>query len=933
VDATHVGSESQQKVANVRAKNFEIAMKLDVPIPESPDHTSTPLFMTKIALRQKIRHFEVIERIGEGAMGEVFKVRDLHLGRLVALKALKPGLMTPSARERFFREARVAATLNHRNIVTIFDAFTEDDVDFIAMELITGKTLAQLIAERSLSEDEALEFAQQIADALHAANRAGVVHRDLKPGNIMVTEDRVVKVLDFGLAKLAISTEFSGADATTMVSFDSDQTTPGTIVGTAAYMSPEQAEGKTVDARSDIFSFGAILYEMLTRRRAFQGETGVSTLVAILTKQPAPLAEIAPGISEPLQSIVSRCLRKDVERRFQTAADLRAALRDVRDELGEVAQMPAAESRVGSFRRPWILMAIAGIVLIATLAIILLYNGRRNPPAEILARAVPVTAFRGNEANPSFSPDGSQIAFSWDGQAGDNSDIYVKLVGPGTPVRITHDPRPDICPSWSRDGRSIAFLRQLSDNEASLNVIPALGGRERTLLNLGLSYILGASQPAWSNDSKWLIISAAIPGRSQQGLARVSVESGQLSWITEPDTASGLNDVMPALAPNGRLLAFSRVGGGFITAAFVLPVSDSLATAGQPIALDQGGISALNPEWLNDDELIVATGGVQSTLWRLSVTPKVPVQPLVVPGTDVIQPAIQPAAHRLAYVSKTQDTNIWSVELANKTQTAKNPVQVIASTQSDVNPQVAPDGEHIAFSSNRSGKYEVWISGAGATDAYQLTTMGAGTTGSPRWSPSGREIAFDSNLGGRANIYVVNSEGGTPRRLTQSAGANVVPCWSKDGKAIFFGSNRTGMFQIWKMEGDGNHPVMITKDGGFAPLLDVSGEFIYYAKSPALSSDVWKVPVSGGEERKIIDGIYRFSFALSPQGLYFVSAPQFGKAAFIRFLDFSTEKMTDVLPISDPADLGLGLSPDYRRLFFAKVDHSDSDIMLIENIR
>src|SRR5262245_29393279 len=290
--------------------------------------------MDTISIGQTIRHFEIVERIGEGGMGEVFKAKDISLGRSVALKAMKSGFMTADARDRFLREARVASALNHPNIVTVFEAFTEDNTDFIVMELITGRTLDQVINERRLTVREALEFALQIADALTAAHRAGVVHRDLKPGNIMVTDERLIKVLDFGIAKVVFPEGTSrsnptGDTATVIVG----RTIPGVIMGTAAYMSPEQAEGKPVDLRSDIFSFGAIFYEMLTSRRAFQADTDVSTLVAIMTKQPAPLAELIDTPPEGLESIVSRCLRKQAERRFQTAADLRAALRDVQDEL------------------------------------------------------------------------------------------------------------------------------------------------------------------------------------------------------------------------------------------------------------------------------------------------------------------------------------------------------------------------------------------------------------------------------------------------------------------------------------------------------------------------------------------------------------------------------------------------------------------------
>ena len=522
----------------------------------------------------------------------------------------------------------------------------------------------------------------------------------------------------------------------------------------------------------------------------------------------------------------------------------------------------------------WLGLAAFGVVLLiaGTWAYLSRQKTRDPGTSGVHAKSAPLTAYRGTEADPSFSPDGTQIAFSWDGESRDNSDIYLKLVGPGRSVRITTDPRPDICPAWSRDGRWIAFLRQLADNEFSLVVIPALGGRERALLNLTTSYILGVSKPAWSKDSKWLVISTTNPGQSQQALARVSLESAQISWITHPDPASGLHDVMPALSPNGEHLAFSRVAGGFVTTAFLLPVSGGLVPAGEPRAIAEGEISALTPEWLNDEELIVATGGVQSSLWRINAEGKSPAQAVVVPGTDVVQPAVNPATHRLAYVSKTIDTNLWRLHLASATQVSGQPVQFAASTKSDVNPQVSPDGKRIAFSSNRSGKYEIWIWDPDSPDAYQLTTLGAGTTGSPRWAPNGHKIAFDSNLGGRSNIYVVNSEGGTPRKLTQSPGANIVPCWSKDATTIFFGSNRSGTFQIWKMNVDGSHPVMITKNGGFAPLLSPNGDVIYYARNSALSGDVWAVPVQGGEERKVVDGVYRYSFAPAPEGLYFVSA-------------------------------------------------------------
>jgi eukaryotic-like serine/threonine-protein kinase len=894
--------------------------------------------MPNIAIGQHIHHFEILDRLGAGGMGEVFKAKDLRLGRLIALKALKPGLITPDARERFIREARLASALSHPNIVTVFESFTEGDTDFMALEFIAGKALDQLIVER-FSVAQTLDFALQIADALNAAHRASIVHRDLKPSNIMVTEDGLVKVLDFGLAKTIHS--YSDDDQTMGSTFDTGLTHTGTIMGTAAYMSPEQAEGRAVDERSDLFSFGSILYEMLTGRLPFHKDSGIATLLAIIRQEPAPLAELAPDTPEALQEIVNRCLRKDPGERFQTAAELRAALREVQKPSGPITIPPTLRPTSGKqasigrrTKRYWIPVALSAAALVVIWLLFRTLDGPGNAPAttNVLSKSAPLTAYRGNESHPAFSPDGNQIVFSWDGENKDNSDIYIKLVGPGQPVRITTDARPDICPSWSRDGTKIAFLRQLSENEAALIVMPALGGRERILLNLKISYILGASKPVWSTDSKWLVISAAPTEQSPQALARVSVESGQLTWITQPDSSGGLNAVMPALSPNGRLLAFSRVGGGFITAGYVMPVSDTLVASGKAKPIQQGEVSALTPEWLDDDQLLVATGGVQSALWKISVSGKRPLQSLVVPGVDVVEPAVHPGSRRLAYVSKTNDVNIWTLALSGRARPGAETKQIIASTQSDVNPQMSPDGKRIAYSSNRSGTYEIWIWAPGAPDSYQLTTQGAGTTGSPRWSPTGREVAFDSNLGGRSNVYVVSSEGGKPRKLTDSAGASLVPCWSKDGASIFFGSNRSGSFQIWRMNADGSQPVMITKNGGFAPLLTPDGDFIYYARRTALSSDIWRVPIQGGEETKIADGVYRYSFALVPDGLYYVSAPGFQNGSSIRFLEFASGKTTDVFALHEPAGLGLGVSPDYRSLFFARSDRQDSDIMLVENV-
>jgi predicted Ser/Thr protein kinase len=318
-----------------------------------------------------VSHYRILEKLGGGGMGVVYKAEDTKLGRMVALKVLPPERVAdPSRRRRFIQEARAASALNHPNIITIYDIDEADGVHFIAMEYVQGKTLDRLIARHGLRVSEALKYAVQMAAALAKAHSAGIVHRDLKPTNVMVTDDGLVKVLDFGLAKLTEAAPTSEAETVATVG---PATEEGTIVGTVGYMSPEQAEGKSVDARSDIFSFGSVLYEMLTGQRAFQGETKASTIAAILREEPKPLSQVAEGLPHEVERLVKRCLRKDREHRFQTMADLKVALEELKEESdsGELAEAVGAglarprEARAFPYKRA----VLAAIVVLAGAAI------------------------------------------------------------------------------------------------------------------------------------------------------------------------------------------------------------------------------------------------------------------------------------------------------------------------------------------------------------------------------------------------------------------------------------------------------------------------------------------------------------------------------------------------------------------------------------
>jgi len=365
-----------------------------------------------------ISHYRILEKLGEGGMGIVYKALDTHLDRLVAIKVLPSEKVADAERRRrFVQEAKAASALNHPNIITIYDIASENGADFMAMEYVPGKALNQLISRKGLPLGESLKYAVQIADALAAAHAAGIIHRDLKPGNVMVggAPERTgfVKVLDFGLAKLTDKVESSEREFTeTINQDDAPATGEGTIVGTVSYMSPEQAEGKKVDGRSDIFSFGALLYEMVTGHRAFQGDSKLSTLSAILREEPKPASQIVGGLPRELERIISRCLRKNPERRFQTMADLKVVLEELKEESdsGTLGAVPVQSRR---YRQRWS-WAFALVVVMGILAGALWFVRSTSKGPETPLTAVPLTTYPGFQREPSFSPDGNQVACTWD---------------------------------------------------------------------------------------------------------------------------------------------------------------------------------------------------------------------------------------------------------------------------------------------------------------------------------------------------------------------------------------------------------------------------------------------------------------------------------------------------------------------------------------
>jgi len=417
----------------------------------------------------RMGHFGLLQKIGEGGMGVVYKARDTRLERVVAIKLLPESRATDAERRsRFIHEAKAASALNHPNIVAIHEVGEQDGRTFMVMEFVDGKQLNELIPRKGMRLTEALRVAVQVADALTAAHAVGIVHRDLKPGNIMVDAQGRVKVLDFGLAKVAAPAVALTADEETRTATLTEE---GAIVGSVPYMSPEQAEGRPVDARSDIFSFGAVLYEMVTGQRAFRGETRVSTLVAVVEKEPQPVSETGAEVPPELERLITRCLRKEVNRRCQHMSDVKVALEELRDESESGKLMrPAATAPAG---RRWLWPAMGVVIALGAVAwAYLQQRGGTQSQGPDLVRVSPDDGH--SYVGPGISPDGKFVAYASDRSG--KMELWLQQVGGGDPIQLTHSSAPVQSAQFFQDGMRILYLTQ-----GSIEVIPTLGGQPRIL--------------------------------------------------------------------------------------------------------------------------------------------------------------------------------------------------------------------------------------------------------------------------------------------------------------------------------------------------------------------------------------------------------------------------------------------------------------------
>jgi len=737
----------------------------------------------------KLGPYEVLSPIGAGGMGEVYRARDSKLQRDVAIKVLPERLAeNGQALSRFEREARIVAALSHPNILAIHDLGREGATVYAVMELLEGGTLRDEIRGGPLPPRKAVEYAAQAAEGLAAAHDKGVVHRDLKPENLFVTHDGRLKILDFGLAReeRAAAAAGSETESPTLVR----ETDPGSVVGTVGYMSPEQVRGEAVDHRSDIFSLGCVLHEMLTSRRAFARDTAAETMTAILREDPTPLAESGRAVPPALERIVSHCLEKKPEQRFQSARDLAFDLASLSGS--SVPSVPAAAGlpRARSWARLAATLAALALLVSSYLAGWRAATGRQSPPSAP-AHFIQITDLPGVESSPSVSPDGKTLAFV--GRTGGHADVYLQRVGGHNPINLTADcPRDDTAPAFSPDGERLAFRSECEGG--GIFVMGATGESRRRLADFGYD-------PAWSPDASRLAVvtepvSNPLQRPTDSELWLVDIATGERRRLPVGDA------MQPSWSPDGGRIAFWGLRGG-LGGTGRRDIWTVASQGGEPVELTNDEAVDWNPIWSPDGRHIYFASGRGGTMnaWRVPVEARSglrqgPPEPVTLPSR-------------------------WSSGLS-----------------------LSRDGKRLAFAAaeERSTLYRVAFDPGRArvVGEPRLILGGSRVISSLGLSPDGQWLVW-SDGGLRENLFVIRVDGSGYRQITDDEFRNRGPAWTADGNAIGFYSNRSGRYQAWSIRPDGS---------GIQQLTDVGAGGIWF---PEWSPDGARIAVSGRPATRLLE--------------------------------------------------------------------------------
>jgi Tol biopolymer transport system component/predicted Ser/Thr protein kinase len=871
-------------------------------------------------LGQDLGHCQLLSVLGEGGMGIVYKAHDRRLDRDVAIKVLPPALLADQERKkRFAQEAKAASALNHPNIVTVHEIASDHGMDFIVMEYVAGKTLDRLIPRKGVPLNDALKIAIAMSDALTAAHAAGIVHRDLKPGNVMVGDNGQVKVVDFGLAKLVHAEKSDRAEEhATRQSTAGPKTEEGMILGTASYMSPEQIEGKKIDARSDIFSFGAVLYEMITGRRAFGSDSQMSTLSAVLREDPKPASQITPGVPGELEKIVNRCLRKNPERRLQYMVDVKVALEELKEESDSGSLLAAdgpGSAIVPSRTRLWrvgVLLVIGGLVGAAIIGFV-----TWNLKTTRLAASRPVTRFvlslppdqqLAAWANPALAlaPDGTRLVYAAAKQGG-QPELYLRPTDrlEAAPIQGTEG---GFQPFFSPDGQWLGFfaagkLKKVSlqggppvtlcdapdpygatwapndtiifaprNGESGLERVPAAGGLPRTLTTPDRRKGEAAhTLPEVLPDGKAMILTVRLATASlgfeneHHQIAVRSLETGQQTVLVKGGTHARYAASNTGPGSTGHLIYARALGNwasegpGTLLAIPFDPHSLELASSSPVPVVEEVVITWRGTAWASFSRLgglVYAKADKQAEQRRLVwVDRRGATEPLPLPGKRYHHPALSPDGGRIAVGI---EPDIWVHDLTRGT------LNRLTLEHKNYWPIWTHDGKRVAYSSSRDRPMNLfWINADGSGGEERLT-KGEQNYSAASFSPDGKWLAyyeypFDPR--GRYDIWLLPLDGeGEPRRFFEAPFNEVAPMFSPDGGWLAYVSNESGRQEVYVQSFPGpGRKWPISNEGGREPLWARNGtELFYRVGDKMLAVDVTTSPsFSAGKPKVLFEGRYR----------------------------------------------------------------------------
>jgi eukaryotic-like serine/threonine-protein kinase len=865
---------------------------------------------------RRLGPYEILSSVGAGGMGEVYRARDTRLDRIVAIKVLPDHLADRAElRERFEREAKTIASLNHPHICALFDIGRQDGIDYLVMEYLEGETLARRLEKGPLPLEQVLQYAIEISDALDKAHRKGVTHRDLKPGNIMITKTGT-KLLDFGLAKLKQEVAPANVSLSELPTANDPLTAEGSIVGTIQYMAPEQLEGKEVDARTDIFAFGAVIYEMATGKRPFEGKSQASLIAKILEIDPPPISSLQPMTPLALDRVVKRCLAKDRDDRWQTARDLEVELKWIAEGGSQVGLSPTAAAKGMRFLGWWeLILSLGALLLVAAIASLATWNLKPTPVQPVSRFVVnlpPGQQLGGLEFGPAvaLSPDGTHLAYV--ARQSGTQQIYLRSMDSpeARPVPGTEEA---LNPFFSPDGQWLGFF---AGNK--LKKVSVSGGAALTLGD--------APEPrgaAWG--SKGII---AFTPTVVSGLQRVSdaggalqpltrLEKGEVSqrwaeflpgdkavlfaagvtaniWTNAQVAAQSLatgerrnliqGGTQPRYAPSGHLL---YVQGGTLLAALFDPQRLEVTGAAIPVVegvLQSSFNGAAQYSISASGSLVYVAGGVQSAQSKLVwVTRNGAEQPLAAPARAYLAPRLSPDGRRVAVAVQEQETQIWQYDLSRETLT-----RFTFEGNNNLAPAWTPDGKRIAFISTKEGPQNIFWQLADGSGGLERLTTSQYTHVPMSWSPDGQLLAFmEVNPTTGYDIWVLrighpSAGSGQVRKaepFLRTPFNETVPRFSPDGRWLAYISNESGRNEVYVQPYPGpGGKWQISTEGGREPLWNPNGrELFYRTGDKVMAVDIATQPgFAAGKPRMLFEGSYlptpltNPNYDVSPDGQRFL---------------------------------------------------------------